>query len=74
MLETIEVALGTIVCVGLLLAGLQIAIAMGIGALLTLLLHDGFSSLEVLSNDRQAHAPAGQPPRASEHLPVWRNW
>lgn len=48
MLETLVVALGTIICVGLLLAGLQIAIAMGIGALVTLVLHDGFSSLEVL--------------------------
>ena len=48
MLGVIEVALGTIICVLLLLGGLQIAIAIGIGGLVTLVMHEGFASLKVL--------------------------
>lgn len=45
MFEAFAVSLGFIVAVALLLGGLQIAIAIGIGGILTLLLNEGFGSL-----------------------------
>lgn len=48
MYETISVSLGFIVAVALLLGGLQIAIAIGIGAILTLLLNEGPTSLRAV--------------------------
>lgn len=48
MYETITVSLGFIVAVALLLGGLQIAIAIGIGAILTLLLNEGPTSLRAV--------------------------
>lgn len=48
MYETITVSLGFIIAVALLLGGLQIAIAIGIGAILTLLLNEGPTSLRAV--------------------------
>lgn len=48
MWETFTVSLGFIIAVALLLGGLQIAIAIGIGAILTLLLNEGFSSMKAI--------------------------
>jgi tripartite ATP-independent transporter DctM subunit len=48
MYEIISVSLGFIIAVALLMGGLQIAIAIGIGAILTLLLNEGVTSLKAV--------------------------
>jgi tripartite ATP-independent transporter DctM subunit len=48
MYETFTVSLGFIIATLLLLGGLQIAIAIGVGAILTLLLNEGFGSLKAI--------------------------
>jgi tripartite ATP-independent transporter DctM subunit len=48
LFEVITVSLGLIVAVALLLGGIQIAIAVGLGGLLTLLLNEGPSSLNAV--------------------------
>lgn len=48
MYEVITVSLGLIVAIALLLGGIQIAIAMGVGGVLTLLLNEGVRSLNAV--------------------------
>jgi len=48
MYELLTVALGLFVAVALLLGGIQIAIAVGVGGVLTLLLNEGIRSLNAI--------------------------
>ncbi len=54
MYETFTVSLGFIIATILLLGGLQIAIAIGIGAILTLVLNEGFGSLTAMGSSSGA--------------------
>ena len=49
MYEVITVSLGLIVSIALLLGGMQIAVAIGLGGVLTLVLNEGFHSLNAIS-------------------------